>query len=79
MAEDFFEMEEAAQEYHEDQEQYKYIAFISYRHLPVDIRVAKAIHTMIETFKLPKEFYVDGKQPKFRVFRDREELSTSSL
>ena len=79
MAEEIFEMDEAAQEFHEEQEQYKYIAFISYRHLPVDIRVAKAIHTMIETFKLPKEFDADGQQPKFRVFRDREELSTSSL
>ena len=49
MAEEIFEMDEAAQEFHEEQEQYKYIAFISYRHLPVDIRVAKAIHTMIET------------------------------
>lgn len=58
---------------------YKYTAFISYRHLKPDAQIAKSIHTMIETFKAPKEFYIDGKPPKFRVFRDREELTTSSL
>lgn len=75
------EIDQAAEDYAEEQEldQYKYIAFISYRHLEPDATVAKKIHTMIETFKLPKEFYVNGKTPNFRVFRDREELTTSSL
>lgn len=63
----------------EENKKYKYIAFISYRHLHPDIEVAKAIHTMVETFRLPKEFYKDIGTENLRVFRDREELSTSSL
>lgn len=55
---------------------YKYIAFISYRHLKPDSDVAQAIHTMIETFKIPKEHQ---SEQKYRVFRDREELTTKSL
>ena len=60
-------------------EDFKYEAFISYRHLEPDAAIAEAIHKMVETFKVPKEFYVDGKRPVFRVFRDREELTTTSL
>ena len=75
---DIQEMDEAAKSLEEDQD-YKYIAFISYRHLEPDISVAKKVHTMIETFKLPSEFYEGKKRPVFRVFRDREELTTSSL
>lgn len=59
--------------------EYKYTAFISYRHIEPDATIAQKIHTIIETFPIPKEFYVDGKKPVFRVFRDREELTTSSL
>lgn len=72
------EIDSAAKDFAKE-DNYKYIAFISYRHLEPDASIAKKIHTMIETFKLPKEFYVDGKKPNFRVFRDREELTTSSL
>lgn len=67
----------AASEYKE--KKYKYDAFISYRHLEPDSSVAQAIHNMIETFRAPKEFYIDGKRPKFRVFRDREELTNRDL
>lgn len=63
----------------QEEKQYKYTAFISYRHLKPDAEIAQKIHTIIETFKAPKEFKVDGKLPSFRVFRDREELTTSSL
>ena len=73
------EMDQAAKDYAETEKDYKYIAFISYRHLEPDATIAKKIHTMIETFRLPKEFYIDGKKPNFRVFRDREELTTTSL
>lgn len=58
---------------------YKYTAFISYRHVEPDATIAAALHQAIETFKVPKEFYIDGKAPSFRVFRDREELSASDL
>lgn len=73
------EMDLAAKDFAQEENKYKYIAFISYRHLEPDATIAKKIHTMIETFKLPREFYVDGKKPNFRVFRDREELTTTSL
>ncbi len=73
------EMAKAAGDFKDEGQDYKYIAFISYRHIEPDADVAKAIHTMVETFQPPKEFYVDGKKPNFRVFRDREELSTTSL
>lgn len=76
---DILEMDQAADQFDEQQDNYKYTAFISYRHLEPDATIAKKIHTMIETFKAPKEFYDDGKKPTFRVFRDREELTTSSL
>ena len=73
------EVETSAKNLQEDEKEYKYTAFISYRHLEPDITVAKAVHKAIETFKLPKEFYEGGKRPTFRVFRDREELTTTSL
>lgn len=68
---------EAAEEF--KKKNYKYTAFISYRHVEPDMSVAEKIHGLIETFKVPKEFYVDGVAPKFRVFRDREELTTTYL
>ena len=71
------EMQRAADEYNETN--YKYDAFISYRHVEPDQSIAKQIHQMIETFKPPKEFYKNGKKPTFRVFRDREELAARDL
>ena len=71
------EMQKAADEYNETN--YKYDAFISYRHVEPDQSIAKQIHQMIETFKPPKEFYKNGKKPTFRVFRDREELAARDL
>ena len=71
------EMQKAAYEYNEIN--YKYDAFISYRHVEPDQSIAKQIHQMIETFKPPKEFYKNGKKPTFRVFRDREELAARDL
>lgn len=75
LAED--QMERAAKEFKEDK--YKFEAFISYRHLEPDATIAAEIHKMIETFRVPKEFYVDGKRPVYRVFRDREELTAKDL
>ena len=71
------EMQKAAYEYNEIN--YKYDAFISYRHVEPDQSIAKQIHQMIETFKPPKEFYKNGKKPTFRIFRDREELAARDL
>lgn len=57
----------------------KYDAFISYRHLPRDMFVAKGIHRALETTRLPKKIQeLTGKKKIQRVFRDQEELSIGS-
>ncbi len=71
------EFQQAATEYKE--KKYKYDAFISYRHTKPDQEIAQEIHRMIETFRAPKEFDIDGEKTVFRVFRDREELAAKDL
>ncbi len=71
------EMQRAADEYNETN--YKYDAFISYRHVEPDQSIAKQLHQLIETFNPPKEFHKNGKKTIFRVFRDREELAARDL
>ncbi len=56
----------------------KYIAFISYRHAPLDSLVAKKLHSLIEQFQIPKALRKDGKRKLGLVFRDQEELPISS-
>lgn len=57
----------------------RYIAFISYRHLPLDAQVAEKLHKKIERYRVPKELRRDPKNPMLgRVFRDREELPLSN-
>lgn len=58
-------------------ENVKYDAFISYRHSPVDMFIAKSIHRRLESFKLPKsiiEKKLCTKTKISRVFRDQDEL-----
>ena len=70
----------------ESEKKYKYDAFISYRHIEPDLTIAKILHETIEKFNIPKhlrtasneENSIDDKHV-FRVFRDREELSTKDL
>ena len=70
----------------ETKRKYKYDAFISYRHIEPDLTIAKILHDMIEKFNIPKHLrtvsndgsLIDDKHV-FRVFRDREELSTKDL
>ena len=70
----------------ESEKKYKYDAFISYRHIEPDLTIAKILHEMIEKFNIPKhlrtvsneENSIDYKHA-FRVFCDREELSTKDL
>lgn len=57
--------------------EYSYAAFISYRHAPRDSAVAKALHTAIEQYHIPKELRRGGKKRFDRVFRDEEELAAS--
>lgn len=56
-----------------------YNAFISYRHHPDDIRVAKEVHQALERFKIPKAIRkkANFKGP-MRLFRDKEELPITS-
>ena len=54
-----------------------YIAFISYRHLPLDMEVAAKVHRTIEHYVIPKALRKDGRKQLGYVFRDKEELPVS--
>ena len=57
----------------------KYNAFISYRHTPLDLKVAKKLHKALETFRIPASVRKKtGKKRIERVFRDQEELPIGS-
>ena len=55
----------------------RYNAFISYRHHPVDIKVAEQIHRSLEHYRIPKALK-KNKDTKLRLFRDKEELPITS-
>jgi len=57
-------------------EQFKYDAFISYKHSDHDKAVAAKLQKMLESYKPPKSVCKDFKQ--WHVFRDETELPTSS-
>ena len=63
------------------QKQYKYDAFISYRHCDLDKFVAENLHKVLESYELPKnikeKLNIEGRTIK-RVFRDQDELPLSS-
>lgn len=57
----------------------KYTAFISYRHKPLDIKIASEIQKGLETFTIPHSVQKEtGRKRIGRVFRDKEELTVSS-
>jgi hypothetical protein len=57
----------------------KYDAFISYRHGQLDGLVAAKLHKLIENYRIPHKIAKKiGKKRLKRVFRDRDELPTSS-
>ncbi|MBQ3504169.1 MAG: toll/interleukin-1 receptor domain-containing protein [Oscillospiraceae bacterium] len=56
----------------------EYIAFISYRHLPLDKEVATRLHRLIERYVIPKDLRKDGKKQLGLVFRDQDELPLSN-
>ena len=64
-----------------EKEEYKYDAFISYRHCELDKFVAENLHKTLESYDLPKSIKtklgITNKTFK-RVFRDQEELPLSS-
>ena len=55
-----------------------YKAFISYRHLPLDVQTAKMIHRRIERYVIPKALRKNGEKKLGYVFRDQDELPISS-
>jgi len=60
-------------------EEYKYCAFISYRHVEPDRAQAMWLRRAVETFKVPKDLVAKGYPRKAgRVFRDEDELPASS-
>lgn len=61
-----------------DTEDYRYVAFISYRHLPRDTEVAKQVQNAIERYRLPKQTQAEfGSSHLGKCFRDEDELSAS--
>ena len=57
----------------------KYDAFISYRHAPLDMEIAKKLHKALETYHIPASVRKKtGKKKISRVFRDQEELPIGS-
>ena len=64
-----------------DKKEYKYDAFISYRHCDLDKFVAENLHKILERYELPKNIKeklgIEGRSIK-RVFRDQDELPLSS-
>ena len=64
-----------------EEKNFKYDAFISYRHSKLDKFVAENLHKSLENYELPKnikeKLNINGKTIK-RVFRDQEELPLSS-
>ncbi len=55
---------------------YKYKAFISYRHIEPDMHAAERLQKILETYKPPKSLGI--KKEKWRIFRDVSELQSSS-
>ncbi|SEH87486.1 MTH538 TIR-like domain [Ruminococcus flavefaciens] len=56
--------------------EYKYKAFISYRHLEPDMQAAEKLQKLLENYKPPKKMV--EKNEKWRIFRDVSELQSSS-
>lgn len=64
-----------------EEKEFKYNAFISYRHNDLDKFVAENLHRLIETYKMPKavveKYNITDKNIR-RVFRDQDELPIAS-
>jgi len=61
-------------------EEYRYAAFISYRHVEPDRTMAKWLHSELETYRVPRRLALARGFPRRlgRVFRDEEELPASA-
>lgn len=58
--------------------EYKYNAFISYRHAPLDSEMARLIQRKLERYHIPSSVKKETGKTISRVFLDKEELPTSS-
>lgn len=59
--------------------EYKYKAFISYRHVLPDKEIARKLHSFIENYRIPSSIKKKlGIKKMGRVFRDEEELPLST-
>ena len=56
--------------------EYKYKAFISYRHIEPDMQAAERLQKLLEAYKPPKS--LGAKKENWRIFRDVSELQSSS-
>ena len=56
---------------------YRYDAFISYRHLPLDMAVAVKLQTLLETYRPPKNLTNPKRKNNTRMFRGHTHLPTS--
>ena len=56
--------------------EYKYKAFISYRHIEPDMQAAEKLQKMLEAYKPPKSLGL--KKENWRIFRDVSELQSSN-
>lgn len=56
----------------------KYIAFISYRHCPLDASIARQLHKLIERYTIPFSLRKNTQKKLGIVFRDQEELAASN-
>ena len=56
--------------------EYKYKAFISYRHIEPDMQAAERLQKILEAYKPPKSLGI--KKENWRIFRDVSELQSSS-
>ena len=57
---------------------YRYDAFISYRHMEPDAAIAKKLARALETYSIPRYIKkASGKKRMGKVFRDQDELPTS--
>ena len=67
------------QEKQQELQELHYDVFISYRHGELDGFIAEKLHKMLETYRVPASVAKKiGKKKLSRVFRDRDELPTSS-
>lgn len=60
-------------------QEFRYAAFVSYRHALLDRRWAVWLHTALETYRVPQRLVAEGTPARVgRVFRDEEELAAAA-